>query len=239
MILDKRQPYEMTVRVPMFASGPLFPKGEAMDDIVLNIDVTPTAVDVAKKSGMNLARDIPEYSLPFDGISMIPIAGAKNARTSFLIEYNGMGSTNGRNECSRKGMQCWYKDNKVWYTEPKFDIPDGEKFCFCVDSRNNTFRCERRITTSFSKKYLNHSDISGNGNLGKLSHDDFTNFLYCEFKSGFNEYYDLHSDPFQMNNSWSDMSEDVKLVFRSRLDKLRECKGSKECNVLDSRHTII
>ena len=43
--------------------------------------------------------------------------------------------------------RCWYKDSNVWRTEPKFDIPAGDKFCFCVDSKNNTFSCERRISS--------------------------------------------------------------------------------------------
>ena len=233
MILDKRQPYEMTIRVPMFASGPLFPTGEAVDDsVVLNIDIAPTVVDVAIKSGINRIKDESEYSLQFDGISMIPMAEAKITRTSFLVEYNGMGSAQDANECSKQGTQCWYKNNKVWYTEPKFDIPDGEKFCFCVDSRNNTFRCERRISATL----LNHPNDSHSDNIPETSaEDDFTNFLYCEFKSGFNEYYNLHKDPFQMANNWANLPEDVKLVLRSRIDKLYGCTGAEECNVLDSQ----
>lgn len=65
-------------------------------------------------------------------------------------------------------MRCWFKDNTVWATEPKFDIPTGDKFCFCVDSKNNTFSCERRVDTK------------------GLSSDEMSDFLYCEFPTGFN-----------------------------------------------------
>ena len=233
MILDKRQPYEMTVRVPMFASGPLFPSGEAMDDaVVLNIDIAPTVVDVARKSGVNQIKGDSEYSLKFDGISMIPMAEPQATRKSFLVEYNGMGRAEDSNECSKAGTQCWYKDNQVWATEPKFDIPDGEKFCFCVDSRNNTFRCERHISTSIpTYQHPNHSGYTEK-DIGDFT---FTNFLYCEFESGFNEFYNLHKDPFQMKNTWPDLPEDIKMVLRSRIGKLVECRGAEECSVVDKQ----
>ena len=218
MILDKRQPYEVTVRVPMYASGPLFPKGSTQDTVVLNIDVAPTAIDVAKKSGAGKPKpgvSDENYGLQFDGTSMLSLLEAPKARNSFLIEYHGMGNGIDSNDsCAHINMRCWYKDNKVWFTEPKFDIPDGEKFCFCVDSRNNTFTCERRVN---------------NNNPGI-----FTNFLYCSFSSGFNEYYDLHKDPFQMKNMWGTLGEDQKWEFRDRISRIRECRGFEECNQLDN-----
>ena len=223
MILDKRQPYEVTIRVPMFASGPLFPKQSTKDTVVLNIDVAPTAIDVAKRLGAGRVQpgvSDEDYGLQFDGTSLLTLRDG--ARNSFLIEYHGMGNgVDSNDSCSHLNMRCWYKDNKVWSTAPKFDIPDGQKFCFCVDSRNNTFTCERRVNNN------NYSHRAGDAG-------DFTNFLYCDFSSGFNEYYDLHQDPFQMKNMWGTLAEEQKLEFRDRVNRIRECRGFEECNQLDS-----
>ena len=108
----------------------------------------------------------------------------------------------------------------MWYTQPHFAIPDGEKFCFCVDSRNNTYTCERRVNND-QRASLNDPS------------DDFTNFLYCSFSSGFNEYYNLHKDPFQMKNMWGTLSEDIKFELQSRIGQVRDCKGFEECNKLE------
>lgn len=220
MVLDKRQPYEVTVRVPMFASGPHFPKGGTADSVVLNIDVAPTAIDVAKKSGAMMVKGkVEDYNLQFDGASMLSLLDSPQARNSFLVEYHGMGNgVDSSDGCAHLNMRCWYKDNTVWYTQPKFNIPDGKKFCFCVDSRNNTYTCERRVNNiqqSFSDS------------------DPFTNFLYCSFSSGFNEYYNLHKDPWQEKNMWGTLSEDIKFELRSRIGRIRECRGFEECNQLE------
>ena len=120
MILDKRQPYEITVRVPMFASGPHFPKGASTDAVVLNIDIAPTAVDVAMRSGAK--ETVPtEFSLPFDGVSLVTQLAPGKDRSSFLIEYHGMGNgVDSNDSCSHINMR--YSISSI-YRAPIYRAP--------------------------------------------------------------------------------------------------------------------
>jgi len=46
-LIDKRNAYEESMRVPMLARGPGLPPGTVVNDIVANIDIAPTMLDVA------------------------------------------------------------------------------------------------------------------------------------------------------------------------------------------------
>lgn len=46
-LIDKRNAYEESIRVPLIASGPGFAKDKVVDDIVRNIDIAPTILDAA------------------------------------------------------------------------------------------------------------------------------------------------------------------------------------------------
>lgn len=78
---DKRALYEESLRIPFLVRYPqIFKKGQVIDDIVLNIDLAPTFLDLA-------AQPIPPQ---MHGVSWKPLArGEKpaNWRTSFLAYY--------------------------------------------------------------------------------------------------------------------------------------------------------
>lgn len=46
-LIDKRNAYEESMRVPLIAEGPGFSKGSTVKDIVLNVDVAPTILNLA------------------------------------------------------------------------------------------------------------------------------------------------------------------------------------------------
>jgi len=78
---DKRSIYEESLRVPMLVRYPrLFPKGRVVDEMVLNIDLAPTFLDLA---GEPLPHEMQGAS--WKGLA----AGQKPAawRKSFLAEY--------------------------------------------------------------------------------------------------------------------------------------------------------
>lgn len=52
-LIDKRNAYEESMRVPLIVSGPGFAKGATVDDIVANIDIAPTILDAAGISAPN------------------------------------------------------------------------------------------------------------------------------------------------------------------------------------------
>jgi len=87
---DKRSIYEESLRIPMLARYPrLFGKGRVIDEMVLNIDLAPTLLDLA---GVPVPREM-------QGVSWKELAAGRhpaNWRQSFLAEYfyeNGGGNT--------------------------------------------------------------------------------------------------------------------------------------------------
>ena len=77
---DKRSLYEESLRIPMLVRYPrLFAKGSVRDEMVLNLDLAPTWLELA-------AVEVPRE---MQGKSWVPLLTGKNPawRTSFLAEY--------------------------------------------------------------------------------------------------------------------------------------------------------
>jgi len=94
---DKRQLYEHDIRIPLVVSGPGVPKGIVSQEVVLNIDISPTITElttVDQRDRETLLRDM-------DGQSFVPLlVGEPNVeeeerphhfrrREEFLISYHG------------------------------------------------------------------------------------------------------------------------------------------------------
>lgn len=80
-LIDKRNAYEESIRIPLIAEGPGFDKGRVVKDVVANIDIAPTILDIAHvKAPSN-----------YDGSSFLPLASgkqpAKPRSKSFVYEY--------------------------------------------------------------------------------------------------------------------------------------------------------
>ena len=80
-LIDKRHAYEESIRVPMLAWAPgLIAPGTKVDEMVLNVDIAPTFLDVARASAPQT----------MDGRSFLPmLTGKKIAdwRSSFVYTY--------------------------------------------------------------------------------------------------------------------------------------------------------
>jgi arylsulfatase A-like enzyme len=77
---DKRSAYEESLRIPLLARYPkLFPKGKTPDELVLNIDLAPTLLELA---GVAVPPEM-------QGRSWVPLLTGKPSdwRQSFLAEY--------------------------------------------------------------------------------------------------------------------------------------------------------
>ena len=110
--------------------------------------------------------------------------------------------------CNNESMNCFVHDNSHWKTPPYWKYGP---FCFCSNANNNTYWCLRTINQS---------------------HD----FVYCEFITTFMSYYDLKTDPYQLNNTVLDLSHATVQLLHDSLKQLKQCAGSKDCYHSSSQH---
>ncbi|KAF0038927.1 hypothetical protein F2P81_009411 [Scophthalmus maximus] len=148
--IDKRQLYEFDIRIPLLVRGPGIKPNQTLQAPVLNIDLTPTILDI---SGVNLS------SVNVDGQSflgqMAPSLRNGSARPFFLVEYTGEGHPTTDPACPKLGpglSQCF---------------PD----CVCEDAYNNTYACVRTLDSENNLQYCEFADSESFVEVYNLSSD--------------------------------------------------------------------
>merc|ERR1712215_118629 len=97
MPIDKRQPYEFDIRVPLIMRGPSIPINTTSKVPALMVDMAPTFLDIAGLSTTDM-----------DGVSLL---GRVEEKRRFLVEYSGEGGEGVDAACSQwnTGEFSWCK----------------------------------------------------------------------------------------------------------------------------------
>ncbi|CAL4098117.1 unnamed protein product, partial [Meganyctiphanes norvegica] len=203
--LDKREPYETDIRVPLLVKGPFVTAGHVIEYSALNIDLAPTILELAgmsipkymdgnslkhllineKSQSVNYLKDYFYKKSPAKQYNSVSVD--KTKRRTCLIEHSGEGSEKKNEKCNEG---------------PGLSGCNPEFSCKCEDSWNNTYACIREISTQ-------------------------TDRLFCKWddKEKFEEHYNMKIDPFQINNTIKGIPKDVHKRMLLLLKNLQKCHG--------------
>ena len=143
----------------MSIRGPGISKNSIVTDLVINIDLAPTIVDMA---GLNSADE------KFDGLSFLSLLGDAESdapiqsRDSFLVEYHGEG------DCARN-----FPDECRGIADEHMCFCTVQYQCKCQDSGNNTYSCVRKMTAEENSIYCMFQDNENFVELYDLYEDPY------------------------------------------------------------------
>eukprot|EP01084_Bolivina_argentea_P135558 238845_1 len=214
MWFGKKLLYETDLRIPFFINGPDINPGQITSKTALTIDIAPTIIDLA-------LGYVPDN---MDGQSLTPYFNLEDneeatiykSRQSFLIEYYGETDIHHDTDepYGQRVIKC-----------PSHTQTINEISC---DLWNNTYQCIRTIDG-------NDNEVSSdNDNIGEIfceytCYDDGYNVVDCISGSteAKGEYYNLNTDPWQLTNSYDDLSESQISHFQTIMNLHFDCAGHK------------
>jgi N-acetylglucosamine-6-sulfatase len=236
LAIDKRHLYEHDIRVPFVVRTITStgtdgePTNRVSNKIVANIDIAPTILDIVKEnvvSNHTLQLQLEHAKREMDGLSFWNYLRGYHhqqqqqqqqpqqqllqqqdqngvdddlfsRRRDILISYHGEGFS----PCGL--AECPPPYNGLWY------MPDAW---------NNTYHCVRTIVTATTMEEEENEETGRDRAQGEIEKE---NSIYCVFDDDeqFVEYYDLRSNPYQLNNDYSSLERWQVQRYEKRLQEL-------------------
>ncbi|XP_033225479.1 N-acetylglucosamine-6-sulfatase-like isoform X2 [Belonocnema kinseyi] len=131
MPLDKRQPYETDIHIPLYIRGPGIEQSKIAAP-VSSVDMFATILDIAGLEYFSDGTSLLKHNLSID--------------RTLLIEYKG------ENSEGRSNSGC------PTDSDPNLAQCSKEFACKCQDVTNNTFSCIRRISKNFNNIFCVFED---------------------------------------------------------------------------------
>ena len=218
---SKQHPYETDIRVPFIIRGPgIIPGRNFTQQIAGNVDVMPTMLHLA--AGKDFVQ-----ALNVDGRAMTFLLEEKgDTRDYWLNEYLSVSTYwNDHSAIWEDGqtttMQCGGDPKRGPRNPSPFQetcnetegVGDGK--CWYVDSlRSNSWRQLRIMNSTMNWNYVEYDpdwkfDVTDRAGAG-LQHY---------------EWYDVASDPYQMNNMYSTLDRAMKIKLHQQLSDYYQCSG--------------
>ena len=216
MWFGKKLLYDTDLRIPFFIRGPGIQSDNTVTSkIALTIDIAPTIVDLATGT-------VPDT---MDGESLVNYFNLNdkeedkifNSKQQFLVEYYG-----------ETDIHTPFEYDDTPYAERVIHCPSHTGYIdeISCDSWNNTFQCIRIIDGSKSIA------SEENDNIGEIfcKYTCFNNAyeqVDCKKDSveARGEYYNLDLDPWQLTNTYDQLSKNAKEHFEWLLDKHLQCEN--------------
>lgn len=227
----KQSAYTESLRVPTVIWGPGVRAGETEDRVALNIDLAPT---IAEWAGAKPAGFV-------DGRSLVPLLGTGEPavwRETALIEYwrHSEDYPKPRRErraplvpaTPRPGQPA--ADGSVAAT-PSATI--GGDHAATPAPRQRPPRIRKQRLSRFEQRAMDNEwdgDLDAIAGAGALPPGYVAlrsrEFLYVEYTTGEREYYDLVTDPFELENRYDQLTAADRERLSARVAELKSCAGA-------------
>jgi arylsulfatase A-like enzyme len=193
----KNTAYEEDILVPLIVRGPRVTAGRHLKHLTGNVDLAPTFAELAGATTPGFV----------DGRSLVPLLGeappaADAWRSAFLIEHGS---------AARNRTQTSTSDQATTTTADSTQEVNGTLEPADVPESSLTSQARRRLLQA------------GMPAFQALRTKDY---LYVEYADGEREFYDLRTDPYQLQNIASTADKNLLAQFAAQLAQMRRCIGA-------------
>lgn len=218
----KNLPYEEDIRVPFVIRGPNIAQGALESRFGVNIDISPTLLEMA---GVELPPTI-------DGRSVLSLL--MDSENSKLSHRN----TNFAAMSSLPVMQMLALDRDVAALFQTDNKPAFKRALITPLQRMNSSAADPAWRNCFlvtRGTQVGALQEVGDAATGTVAFSGLrcTGFTYVEWKSGNREFYDLNSDPWQLQNISSSLTVDQLSALSVHLHELASCSGTR-CQYIEN-----